>query len=112
MLIKILLILFLLILIGGIILSAVYMRLRPYIRTVGKFLKAFREVGELDTFDDGKGTIQTKEKVNEKLVRCSSCGLWIPQSRAVKLRSNVFYCSHTCLENAAEPVKQKRRSGF
>lgn len=87
------------------------MRLRPYIKTVSKFLKAFREVGELDTLD-GKGTIQTKEKVNEKLVRCSSCGLWIPQSRAVKLRSNVFYCSHACLENAAESVKQKRRSSI
>lgn len=109
--IKVLFILLLLIVISGVVLSAVYMRLRPYIQTVRKFLKSFREIGELDEFD-GKDAVQTTRKSNEKLVRCSSCGLWIPESRAVKLKSNIVYCSHDCLENAAEPVKQKRRSGF
>lgn len=109
--IKVLLILLILIVVSGVVLSAVYMRLRPYIQTVRKFLKSFKEIGELDAFDV-KDSVQTTRKGNEKLARCASCGLWIPESRAVKLKSNIVYCSHNCLENAAEPIKQKRRSGF
>jgi hypothetical protein len=98
-------------LISGIFLRIVYLRLRPYIQAISKFLKTFREIGELDPFQDND-SIQKKQSTNEKLVRCSSCGVWTPESRAVKLKSNVFYCSHSCLESAAEPIKQKRRSSF
>lgn len=108
--IKVLFILLLLIIISGVALSALYLRLRPYIQTVRKFLKSFREIGGLDEFE-GNDAVQTR-KANEKLVHCTSCGLWIPESRAVKLKQNIVYCSHDCLENAAHPVKQKRRSGF
>lgn len=111
MVIKVLIILLILIVIGGIILSAAYLRLRPYIQAVKNFLKAFREAGSLDSFDD-RNSIKTNRKANEKLVRCTSCGLWTPESNAVKLKSKIFYCSHDCLENIVETLKQKRRSGF
>lgn len=87
----------------------VYLRLRPYVQAVRNFLKTFREVGESDPFQE-KDSIQKKQSTNEKLVCCTSCGVWTPESRAVKLKSNVAYCSHNCLENTAEPIKQKRRS--
>ena len=108
---KVLLILLILILVSGIFVSAVYMRLRPYIQAVRKFLRAFKEAGKLDQFEE-ENSIKTPKQVNEKLVRCTSCGLWIPESRAVKLKSNIFYCSHECLEDSASPFKQKRRSSL
>lgn len=111
MIIKVLIILLILIVIGGIVLSALYLRLRPYIQAVKNFLRAFREAGSLNSFEENN-SIKTNRKSNEKLVRCSSCGLWTPESKAVKLKSNIFYCSHDCLENIVEPLKQKRRSGF
>lgn len=39
-----------------------------------------------------------KSKGDSMLVRCSRCGKWIPQDRAVNLRAGNFYCSTVCLE--------------
>jgi len=45
---------------------------------------------------------------SDRLVRCNACATWIPASRAIKLRSsNAAYCSHACLELAAEGSKRK-----
>lgn len=47
----------------------------------------------------------------EKLVRCASCGTWIPEGRAVRLRlGGAVYCSTNCLERAAEEPRPSRRS--
>ena len=36
------------------------------------------------------------------LVRCAKCGTWIPQNKALNLRSANRYCSTVCLETAAK----------
>jgi hypothetical protein len=35
------------------------------------------------------------------LVRCSTCGTWVPEERAIKLGTATFYCSPDCVEIAA-----------
>jgi formylmethanofuran dehydrogenase subunit E len=42
-----------------------------------------------------------REKIeNEALVRCANCGKWTPQSAALNLRKQTFYCSSNCVEKA------------
>lgn len=36
------------------------------------------------------------EQASVHLVSCSKCGVWIPQSKAIKLGTDFFYCSETC----------------
>lgn len=36
-----------------------------------------------------------------KLVNCSGCGTWVPESRAIGLRGGIFYCSSACLETTS-----------
>lgn len=112
MLIKILLILAILILLSGVGLSAAYLKLRPYIRAVRQFFKSFREMGELDRQDENAPLKGQSQRSDGKLIRCASCGIWTPENRVVKLRGNIAYCSHDCLENAAEPQRQKKRSSL
>ena len=33
------------------------------------------------------------------LVNCSRCGVWVPQSKAIRM-GDVYYCSETCLKGA------------
>jgi len=55
-------------------------------------------------------TGKTEEKQIEKqenakdiaLVRCAKCGTWIPQNKALNLRSGINYCSTVCLETPAK----------
>ena len=35
------------------------------------------------------------------LVSCAKCGTWIPQNKALNLRSGINYCSRACLETTA-----------
>jgi hypothetical protein len=35
------------------------------------------------------------------LVRCSTCGTWVPEERATKLGRATFYCSSNCVEKTA-----------
>ena len=36
-----------------------------------------------------------------KLAKCAKCGKWAPESTAVRLGENNFYCSPNCVERAA-----------
>jgi hypothetical protein len=47
---------------------------------------------------------------NERLVRCAACGTWMPASRAVRLHAGATYCSHSCLERAADSTQKARKS--
>jgi hypothetical protein len=69
----------------------VYWRLRPYIRGLRRFLGVLREVRRV-------------------LRRCAACGTWMPASRAVSLRGGATYCSHACLERAADAPRHARKS--
>jgi hypothetical protein len=91
----------------------VYWRLRPYIRGVRRFLGVLREVRSMREGvapGDFPQRSSPKKAANEKLQRCAACGTWMPASRAVSLRGGATYCSHTCLERAADAPRQVRKS--
>lgn len=99
------------------VLGFLYWRLRPYIRMARQFLGVAREMNRMSSRMSGTfgGEMprhgERPGSVPEKLARCAVCGTWIPDARAVRLRStNTTYCSHQCLERAAEAPARIRRS--
>lgn len=63
--------------------------------------RMFRKMRQMNKSEEKQ--INPKENINDTaLVSCAKCGTWIPQNKALKLRSGVFYCSSKCLET---PVK-------
>jgi hypothetical protein len=91
----------------------IYWRLRPYIRGLRRFLGVLRDVKRMREGAPLGSTQQKaspKKAVNEKLQRCAACGTWMPASRAVSLRGGATYCSHTCLERAADAPRHARKS--
>ena len=92
---------------------AVYWRLRPYIRGLRRFLGVVREMRRVNEgARPGFPPQQTspKKAAGEKLQRCAACGTWMPASRAVSLRGGASYCSHACLERAADAPRHARKS--
>jgi hypothetical protein len=91
----------------------VYWRLRPYIRMARRFLGVVRDVRRVSEAGAVAG-VPKRESVrasNEMLVRCASCGTWLPASRAVRLGSSQSpYCSHACLERAADSPRSSRKT--
>ncbi|MBV9926704.1 MAG: hypothetical protein JOZ96_16920 [Acidobacteria bacterium] len=90
----------------------VYWRLRPYIRGVRQFLGVVREMrrvsgGAPGGFPQQRQT-SPKKASGEKLQRCAACGTWMPASRAVSLRGGTTYCSHACLERAADAPRARK----
>ena len=91
----------------------VYWRLRPYIRGLRRFLGVVREMRSMQGGAAPGGfprQATPKPTANEKLQRCAACGTWMPASRAVSLRGGTTYCSHACLERAADSPQRARRS--
>ena len=91
----------------------VYWRLRPYIRGVRRFLGVVREVNRMSARTQTGVPRENKQTrtPSEKLVRCAACGTWIPAASAVALRATgATYCSHACLERAADSPRRARKS--
>ena len=90
-----------------------YWRLRPYIRMARRFLGVVRDVrrvSEANSVNEAPRR-ESPRASNEVLVRCASCGTWLPASRAVRLRaSQNAYCSHACLERAADAPRSSRKT--
>ncbi len=90
-----------------------YWRLRPYIRGLRRFLGVVREmrrVSEGAPSGIPQRQATPKKTSGEKLLRCAACGTWMPASRAVSLRHGASYCSHACLERAADAPRRVRKS--
>jgi hypothetical protein len=98
----------------GTVAFLVYWRLRPYIRSVRRMLGVVRELNRMRAgapqSDLPRQPKPKKAAANEKLVRCAACGDWTPASRAVSLRAGATYCSHACLERAADSPQKARKS--
>lgn len=97
----------------GLFLTFLYWRLRPYIAAARRVLGVVRDIRGMSAPEHvGSVSRSTAAVASEKLVRCQSCGTWTPNARAVSLRepSKNYYCSHACLERAAEP-RQPRVAG-
>ena len=97
----------------------VFWRLLPYIRGARRLYGALREVRrmqqggavEFDLPKKSKGKkAKRKAAAGERLVRCAACGTWTPASHAVSLSGGATYCSHACLERAADSPRQARKS--
>lgn len=83
----------------------IYWRLRPYLKMARHVLGAVRDVRRVSTTgqEPPGRTVGRGRAAGEKLVRCASCGTWLPASRAVTLKAGATYCSSACLERAAAP---------
>ena len=103
--------------------ALIYWRLRPYIRMARRVFGAFSDVRRMRVAPEERADLPRQSRGHrqggaptEKLVRCATCGTWLPASRAVSLQqgaSQSLYCSHACLERAAEdasPPRQTRQS--
>lgn len=90
----------------AIIFLLIYLRLRPYIKMARQMFGVARDVRGAMRQEPANSAAQ--QSAGDKLVRCDACATWIPSSRAIRLRSsNSSYCSHACLESAAEGSKRK-----
>ena len=85
-----------------VVVALIAIRYRRQITMGLQVWKMFRQIRKV-----GKPTTEKKiDKSNNSkdvaLVRCERCGKWTPQSEAMNLRSNNFYCSAKCMERAAK----------
>jgi hypothetical protein len=95
------------------VLGIIYWRLRPYIQMVRRFLGVARQVNQMrqPPVPGDLPRRKAERTPTESLVRCAVCGTWVAESRAVNLRATrTTYCSHSCLERAADGPRQFRRT--
>lgn len=79
------------------LLTLLYFRVRPYLRLVRKILGAMN--GTLGP-DGVKRSVGPKGE--RKLIRCATCGTWVPATRAIGAKTKAAaYCSTACLEKAS-----------
>lgn len=91
---KILVILFLI----SVLFGLVALRYRKQIQTALYLFRMFRKMRQMSRAPEEKQIEKTES--DGQLVKCARCGTWIPQNKALNLRSKTFYCSANCMENA------------
>jgi hypothetical protein len=98
--------------------ALIYSRLRPYIATARRVLGVVRDLRRMSTPTASQpryGGSGNSPVASEKLIRCQTCGTWIPSTRAVSLggrgTASSYYCSHACLERSAESRPPKVAGG-
>lgn len=85
-------------------------RMRPYIQMARKVLGMVRNV-RVDSGIGSPSSLRDAKPAEQRLIRCATCNTWVPAGRAVKLGSrSQSFCSHECLERAADPPQRARRS--
>jgi len=82
----------------------VYSRVRPYLKLIRKVVESLNVAAE--------GTVTTADQPRtpskNKLVRCDSCGTWIPAERALHLGSGLAsFCSTECLSKNSQTKERK-----
>jgi hypothetical protein len=100
----------------GALFTIVYLRLRPYINMARRVLGAVREARGMSAGrgvpQGGGDVVRPKHAADERLVRCASCGTWLPASRALTLRATSSnFCSHACMERSAGESGARRAAG-
>lgn len=115
---KYLIVLALLLIVG----AYVFWRIRPYLQVARRIIGTIRDMRRINLDGNPAHLSQQQRRqtqrrtqatpaANERLVRCTTCGTWTPAAHAVTLRSaNSFYCSHECLERAADAPPRTRKS--
>jgi hypothetical protein len=82
----------------------IYSRVRPYLKLMRKMVDTLNSVA-----DNPVTTASTQRTASKnKLVRCDSCGTWIPAERALHLGSGLAsFCSPECVTKSSQPKQQK-----
>ena len=88
----------------SIVFVIVYSRVRPYLKLIRKVVESLNVATE--------GTVtsadQQRSPSKNKLVRCDSCGTWIPAERALHLGSGLAsFCSTECLSKNSQTKERK-----
>lgn len=82
----------------------IYSRLRPYLQLMRKVVESINSATQTATTTPNAPRAPSKNK----LVRCDSCGTWIPAERAIHLGSGLAsFCSPECLTQNAQGKQQK-----
>ena len=90
----------------SIIFVLVYSRVRPYLKLIQKIASSLNAAVDVTTTTAS----QPKTPSRNKLVRCESCGTWIPAERALNLNSGLAtFCSSECMANKGS--KQRKIAG-
>ncbi len=84
-----------------IVLMLIVSRYRKQIQMGLYVFRMFRKMRQMSKTEE-KQINATANSTETNLVNCAKCGTWIPQNKALKLRSGVFYCSSNCLEATAK----------
>jgi hypothetical protein len=88
------------------LLLLLYSKLHPYLKMLGKLVGTVRTIANAGPVAGGA----RPGKVDGKLVKCVSCGTWVPSGRAVGVKNNLSYCSTDCLEKSAASPRHKAAS--
>lgn len=65
-----------------------------------QIFKMFRQVRGGSTSLQDKQIPKREDLSNVPLVKCVKCGTWVPQTSALKLGGNTYYCSTACVEKS------------
>ena len=91
----------------SIIFVLVYSRVRPYLKLIQKIASSLNAAVDVTTSTTSQ---QPKIPSKNKLVRCESCGTWIPAERALNLNSGLAtFCSAECMANKGS--KERKIAG-
>ena len=88
----------------SIIFVLVYSRVRPYLKLIQKVMQSFQVVTDVSTTTAASQKTPSKNK----LLRCESCGTWIPAERALNLSSGLAtFCSPECMAKKTASPNRK-----
>jgi len=91
----------------SVIFVLVYSRVRPYLKLIQKIASSLNAAVDITTTTPRQ---QPKTPSKNKLVRCDSCGIWIPAERALNLNSGLAtFCSAECM--AIKGSKERKIAG-
>ena len=91
----------------SIIFVLVYSRVRPYLKLIQKIASSLNAAVDITTTTTAQ---RPKTPSKNKLVRCDSCGTWIPAEHALNLNSGLAtFCSAECMANKGS--KERKIAG-
>jgi|KBSMisStandDraft_5_1062788.scaffolds.fasta_scaffold213476_3 hypothetical protein len=94
---------------ASIIFVLVYSRVRPYLKLIQKIVNSLNAAVDITTTSTPAQQPKTPSK--NKLVRCESCGTWIPAERALNLNAGLAtFCSAECMA-ANKGSKERKIAG-
>jgi hypothetical protein len=89
----------------ALLLLLVYSRIYPYLLVLKKLFGAARTITNSPAGAPSSGSTT---KSDARLVRCVSCGTWIPADRAIGNKAGrSVYCSHDCIEKGSNGKERK-----